>query len=305
MAYRLRRRGIVADEIRRLVRERLDRAGKQLDYPPERREEGIHEARKRFKEIRAVLRLARAGLGDRYVVENRWYRDAARTLSEARDAQAAIETWEKLQARFPALAAALEGEALQDRLQRRLQRLSHREGRGEQARLQTLRGLPAARERVARWHFNVSGFEVIADGLERTYRQGRRCMFLACEGNGDEVVNHEWRKRVKDLWYHTRLLSPVWHEAMHVREGALKSLSDLLGDDHDLAVFEQLRRERPRLFGSKAFSAMIGERIVVRKTELHRNACDLGGLLYAEGARAYSARMSAYWHLWRGQAPGR
>lgn len=299
MAYRFRRRASMAHEVRRVVRERLDKAAQQLDSEPAAREEGIHEARKRFKEIRAVLRLARAGLGDRYTVENRWYRDAGRALAEARDAQAAIETWHKLEQRFPELAQCPESEVLRGRLKRRLRRLARGDGTGERARVEILRSLPAARERLERWPLEGSGFVLIGDGLERSYRQGRRAMHRACGEAADELTFHEWRKRVKDLWYHTRLLAPLWHEIMHVRETALKTLSDQLGDDHDLAMLAQLRRDRPRLFGPKAFADLASAKMALRQRELRRDACALGGLLYAEGARAYAKRMAVYWELWR------
>lgn len=304
MAYRFRKKEGVAHGARRIVRECIDKAAVQLSYTGEERHEGIHEARKRFKEIRAVLRLARAGLGDRFAVENRWYRDAGRALAEARDAQAVLETWDKLLRRFPEIGSWVDTAAVGARLKRRLDRLGDAQAGAGAAQRAILEALPAASERVARWSLQGEGFEVIKNGVARTYRQGRRDLRAAYAGE-DDLLFHEWRKRVKDLWYHTKLLTPVWYEAMHVRQTCLKALSDRLGDDHDLIVFAQLVYEQRRLFGTKALCDELGARIAIRQRELRTEAYELGSLLYAEKPRAYTQRIEAYWNAWRTPSPRR
>lgn len=76
-------------EIRRVARERLRDAHRRLekktDDPFDVR---VHEARKRTKEVRALLRLTRDEIGrDAYKRENARLRDAARLLAPVRDAQ--------------------------------------------------------------------------------------------------------------------------------------------------------------------------------------------------------------------------
>ncbi len=59
--------------------------------------EAVHDVRKGFKKVRAALRLAREELGDEtYRAENYAFRDAARPLTEVRDAQMLVETFDKL-----------------------------------------------------------------------------------------------------------------------------------------------------------------------------------------------------------------
>lgn len=301
MAYRFRKRESVVGAVQRLVRECIDKAVVQLNHTGKARYEGVHEARKRFKEIRAVLRLVRSGLGDQFAVENRWYRDAGRTLAEAREAQAALETWEKLLNRFPEIRSWTEAGVVATRLKRRLQCLDDTHAGAEIARRDILGALPAARKRVARWPLEGTDFDVIRDGVARTYRQGRRSGRVAYARHND-LLFHEWRKRVKDLWYHTKLLTPIWHDAMDVRQTCLKELSDRLGDDHDLVVFAQHMAEQQRLFGTKSFCEELGARIVIRQQELRAQARELGGLLYAETAGAYARRIEAYWRSWRSPA---
>jgi hypothetical protein len=50
---------------------------------------------------------------------------------------------------------------------------------------------------------------------------------------------------VKDLWYQERLLKPAWPAALGAQADEAHALSDLLGDDHDLAVLGEHLREKP------------------------------------------------------------
>jgi CHAD domain-containing protein len=93
MAYQFLPGETIPDAVRRIHGEQLDRIGAHLAAGE------VHEARKRIKEARALLRLVRRDLGDDYVVENTWLRDAAHSLTGARDAEAMIETLEKLRTR--------------------------------------------------------------------------------------------------------------------------------------------------------------------------------------------------------------
>lgn len=299
MAYRYRRQETVSRGTRRIVRERLDKAMEQLSLEGgQLHDEGIHGARKRFKEIRAVLRLAQAGLGDRYRVENRWYRDAGRALSEARNAQAVLETWEKLRSRFPELCGQPQTAEIAQRLKARLEGAAGEGMAVETPREAILSALPAAHERVSRWPIAATGFDALREGAKRVYRQGRDNMQSAC-ASGEALHFHEWRKRVNDLCYHTRLLGPVWRDEMQMREVRLKALSDTLGDDHDLTVFTQLIQARPRLFGTRDFCVELGRCIALRQQELRADAFWLGHLLYAEKPKSYVNRLEGYWRLWR------
>lgn len=298
MAYRFRRQEPLSKGVRRIVRERLDQASGHLDLEGEQMHEGIHEARKRFKEIRAVLRLVRAELGEYYRIENRWYRDAGRSLAGLRDMQAAIETWHKLQKHFVELRKPHTGDAIETRLRMRLERQDGEAGDIEKSRATIVESLPNVYERISHWPVNAIGFKGLQVGAQWVYRQGRHNMQVAYV-SGQPLEFHAWRKRVKDLWYHTKLLKPVWNDEMSVREAALKVLSDTLGDDHDLVVFMQLIKQHPELCGSPDFCHEIRRCITLRQQELRSRAYGLGCWLYAEKPRAYLRRIETYWRLWR------
>ena len=103
MAFRLKRRESVADGVRRIVRRQIDDA---LDNLQSRADEAVHDARKCFKRVRAVLRLVGDGLGNEaYDRENACFRDAGRPLTEVRDAEALVEAIDRFD---PAKGATFE-----------------------------------------------------------------------------------------------------------------------------------------------------------------------------------------------------
>src|SRR5262249_34187472 len=84
--------------LRWIVRKQLGNALKGLTEPHQGpRDEVVHDARKALKRVRAVLRLARAGVGEKgFQRENTCFRDAARPLTAVRDARILVETLDKL-----------------------------------------------------------------------------------------------------------------------------------------------------------------------------------------------------------------
>lgn len=299
--FRFQKKEPAADAVRRIARERIQRAADHLQAAGKGDSDGIHDARKRFKEIRAVLRLVRFELGTDFKNENYFYRDTGRALAEARDAQALIETWDKLLTRFPEeLAQAPGATDIRRHLERRVPRVTGATSIMPEL-TNVVEGLLTAARRVDSWPLQANGFELLRAGVARTYRQGRRAMRGAYR-EGEDPRFHEWRKRVKDLWYHTKLLQPAWKDALRVRRNHLKRLADYLGDDHDLAVMRQLLNEEPELFASGPSCATLSRLIAARQGELRSKAYRLGTRLYAEKPKAYTRRIEAYWRAWRRKA---
>jgi CHAD domain-containing protein len=71
-------------------------------------------------------------------------------------------------------------------------------------------------------------------GIDRAYRRGRKGYKGASHASTEEL--HQWRKRAKDLWYHHRLIKDANPSVVAAYAKDAHQLSDLLGDDHDLAV---------------------------------------------------------------------
>jgi CHAD domain-containing protein len=200
----------MADGVRRIAHGQLDIAD-QLDVADER---SVHEARKAFKRLRALVRLTRDQLGDEVRRrENVAFRDAGRGLSGARDARVLVET---LDALAPERFAGLRAAVAQD-------------GGGEPDEAAVKRAVADARERVETWPLGDGGADALAPGMKRIRKRGRRAYKVARRDPSSENL-HELRKRTKDLWHGAQILSkPKLARRAH-------KLSDLLGEDHDLAT---------------------------------------------------------------------
>jgi hypothetical protein len=153
------------------------------------------------------------------------------------------------------------------------------------------------------------GYKVAWDGIERTYRQAVATFEAAYETSDDEAL-HEWRKRVQHHWRHMVLLRDAWPEMTQARVQAAKDISEMLGEDHDIAVMLAALDGKP---GSKPVQGAKGkgsggkdelsdnQRKLTRAAAIERQAelrakCHVLGLrLFAEPASAFADRMKHYW----------
>jgi CHAD domain-containing protein len=296
--YRLRRKEPAPDGIRRVARGRADAALEQLregakgDLNP-----AVHESRKDLKKLRSVLRLVRDDLGDAvYRSENVRFRDAGRMLSGARDAQVKLETLAALRERFDDRLSA-DGLALfVHALDGERERLADPEG--DALALDRAAGaIEAGRDAVAEWPLHEDEWSLIGAGLKRSYRRGRNRLRDVRAEVSDEAV-HEWRKRVKDLWYQLRLVRNAKKSVLGEAADEAHELSDLLGDHHDLAVLRDDAVERRELFADGDLEQLLAS-ISERQEELAANAVSLGERLYARKPKAFERRLRSYWESWR------
>ncbi|MGK2932521.1 MAG: CHAD domain-containing protein [Solirubrobacterales bacterium] len=282
-----------ASEVRRVARGRVESALKHLrSSDPEARADSIHEARKDMKKMRAVLRLVRDDLGkETFRTENRRYRDAARLLSDARDSEVLVETIESLVSEHPEEVAAAapflrEFEARRDR---------DRESGGTTIDSRLRRAAQTIEEGgrlIDGWTLTEADWQLFAGGLRRTYRDGRRRL-EDVEADGSPEAVHEWRKRVKDLWYQLRLLRDSWKDGLKAPIREIGHLADLLGGYNDLSVLlEEL--EEDRVHGQAAGLRAIA---MARQAELLEDALRLGRRVYAEKPRQFTDRIGAYWSV--------
>jgi CHAD domain-containing protein len=283
-AYRIKRGEEPAKAVARIAGGRLDDALERLfdgvdgDFAT-----AVHETRKDLKKTRAVLRLVRDRIGEEtYRRENTRLRDAGRSLAGSRDAEAKVETIASLTERFGGeLPEGFAG--LRTRLE---------EERG------ALLSAAAGRAAIADWSYAESGWKLLAPGLKRSYKRGRDRFHDVLREPSPENV-HEWRKRVKDLWYHLRLLRESSPEVLRERSDQAHELSDLLGGHHDLTVLAQDLEDRPDLAGGGREAAAIVALIEKRQDELLEAAVPLGERLYADRPKAFVDRLGAYWRAWR------
>lgn len=274
-----------------MAAEQLDGALDALTEDDEPSVDAVHDVRKHMKKLRALVRLARPGLGDEVVdAENEAYRDVGRALGALRDADALGETVDRLAAAFgsPRHQAAVE----------RIRGLIDGEGAtrapGEAARVAAgaTEALVLARRRVEEWPVLDDRWSSFGGGVEREYRRGRRA--LAALGPQPSIeAMHTWRKRVKDHWYHLRLTRDAWVPVMRALEAQACRLADLLGDEHDLAVLHTTLIGDGD--GPAAGDTAVAYLIAMERARLRSEALAIGVPLYAEAPAAVAARMGAWW----------
>ena len=97
------------------------------------------------------------------------------------------------------------------------------------------------------------------------------------------------------------LLSRAWPEAFEVRISAARELSQLLGDDHDLAMLEMSARKTQTLSAEQL--ATLIQLIEARQSELRQAVEFRAARLFAEAPSAFAKRIAQYWHYGRHVRP--
>jgi len=287
--------GVVAG-VRRIAVEQVDRAIADCQAEADRRHEGLHEARKRCKKLRALLRLVRPRMPRCYRRENRCLAEMARALSSLRDAAALIES-------VDALAACAGDAAERDLLERlrrflceRRERIVAEHGSLDVPLAATVGGLRELRARIGDWPLPDGDFDLLAGGLGKTYARCRKG-FAAAYRKPSAVRFHEWRKRCKYHWYHLHLIDQVWPAQLAPRRELCQALGKLLGQHHDLALLcDVVDEELPLAEAEVAFMRRL---IALRQREIEYRAYPSGLRLCGEKRKALVDRLGAYWQASR------
>ena len=266
------------DGIRRIATGQLDNVADDLDVSDE---QAVHDARKSFKRLRAVVRLTRDQLGDETRQrENATFRDAGRELSGARDARVLVETLDKLDAEaFGGLRAALVADYEQA--------TKAGDGPDEAA----VRGaLDEARVRVQAWPLNGEGPAALASGLERIQKRGRRAYKAAAKDPSTEHL-HDLRKRTKDLWHAAQILRPAAPKRLKRLANDAHELSDLLGDDHDLATLSEAVDRHATTLSSQE-REQLDALIADRRKKLQKSALRCAKTVFATKPRKLAKKIA-------------
>ena len=255
-------------------------------------DEATHDARKRTKKLRALLRLIRPEVGNKiYRRENQALRDAARRLSAVRDAWVLVEALDGLLT--PAADELTEHTVAPLRSELVREHRALQAGQGEHDALgQAAADYERVLARVSRWTLPDHGWRSLDDGLAAVVQDGRRQMARA-SSRGRAEDFHEWRKQVKYLRHQFELVRPAWPDVLEAMADTAAEIGDLLGTDHDLAVLRERVLGVPELTieTRQALLARIDE----RRGECQREALALGRRLYAEKPSALTTRLGRLW----------
>ena len=288
MPYRFKIDEPVEKGFRRIAREQLDIAFTELAPPaPNILPTGVHECRKALKRMRALVRLATPALGQRKARRRaRALSEIARLLSARRDQAVMLETLAKLTSDSNSDAAATLAP-----LRAHLVGVVGEEPKpldadcAAKARLMLLREA----KKFAHTRFRKRGFAALEGGLEKSYRRARNAMKNAYGEPSDESF-HTMRKAVQWHWRQMSLLGRAWPDEFAVRVTAARELSQMLGDDHDLAMLIDVdgarRRHIRRGQGSHRRVMSASPTCVAQRRRTPRRAAfrrDAGGVHKAHG----------------------
>lgn len=220
-------------EFNRILRQQTLLAQEQLQKVTVTQVEGIHEARKCFKRLRACYRLLNPADKVTFRQGNRFFRDLSTSLSPLRDSQVMRSTLQSLHDEAlgsgnAPLFAELEA----------LLTLREKEA-AEQAPLQAVQVVDRLKRFIRQQGQSESipfDDRMLLLGICKTYAAARRGWRQAVRSGGDDDF-HYWRKHAKYYWYQMRLLAPLCPMPAGQLE-SLEKLCELLGDYHDLAVLK-------------------------------------------------------------------
>lgn len=293
--FRLERGETLEAGVKRILAELSDAALTYVEEDePDSIVEAVHETRKLCKKARGLARLVRPGLGGQYSRFNRQTRDAARELGPIRDKHALLGTFDDMTS-VPGLVDGRIARIVRKQLD-------------ESSRLATSRVLDQESDRIDRAadlirsaQASTGGWELpdefapIGGGVAKTYKRGRKRLAQA-SNTRDADVFHQWRKRVKYLWYQMRLLRNTAPSVLRPLSDRLHDLSDALGDAHDLVVLQGVLDE----LGLDAHdSEVVGTVAAGVRVNLEERALSLGRRLYVESTDDFVRRLEAYWDVWR------
>ncbi len=295
--FRFRPEDSVAEGVQRMATTQIDAAIHVLQHTDELGVVGsVHDFRKRCKKLRGILRMVRPQIGPDYRRDNVLLRDASRSLSSTRDAQVMVETIDSLIAHTDSHSV----EAA-EQVRTHLEANSLRAGDELEAHPElvepAIEALAVVRSNVEHWPLESGGFELLAGGIVKVYGRGAKMMAI-CQNAAIDANLHVWRKRTKYLWYHMQMLRPTEPAVLKPFAKRLKGLSDILGDDHDLAVLTEMISATPSLFGGNKAVALVVTAARVRRDELQAEVFPLGEDIYVEDPAVFVSRIGAYWDAW-------
>jgi len=296
VAFRLKQGASISAEVRRIVLRQLEVAISELHTVGDpQSDEAVHDARRRVKKIRAIIRLVRPVLDKDSRAVDRDLSTVSRLLAPVADGQGVIETLDELARRYgkvlpkPALAHA------RARVVRNSQRADHRaSARGI---IDLARGtLRSERRRIKHWRVGAEGFRAIAPGLEDSYRRAR-LMMIAAWSRPKPSHFHSWRRYVKDHWFHVRLLEGRCGYHLVAYERRIEALDGILGEYHNVILLRDMLVADRSLSRDEVARCL---RVAARYQRLlRRHAETLGVRVFTERPRRFVRRVR---RLWRGES---
>lgn len=291
VSLRLRESEPLESALRRLFMECVDQALAALD-DKDGKDVAIHTVRKQCKQIRALLRLFRSGLGESFNGEARFFRDLARSLATARDAAVALDVHAALVKRFGASIHPSVGAVIRQGLIADYHKVVGRSGSELRQPLDydVLRAhLLAARARGRRVSLKTKDEAILERGIVRSYRRARKALVHAAQTRAATDL-HDLRKYAKIYWYQLELVAKRWPDYALERTAPVRRLTEILGEVQDMIVY-RAAIERVAAERAQAAVEILGALAEQRRRALELEAVDLAKLVFAERPKRLRSKL--------------
>lgn len=254
----------------------------------------VHNCRKAIKRLRALVRLLRP-----VITETAWrqcntsLRDTARLLSNERDAAVIPDTLSSLEVYAETVGDGAAKKALKIYRDTLVPDTASTTGRLDPALAAKVRKrLAACAGRFHQIRLAGTGKQAVEAGIAKSYRVGRRA-FKAARRSSDSEAFHDVRKAVQWHWRHMALLENAWPDVMRVRAEDARTISQDLGEDHDIAVLlDHVRGAR----GLDASTVKAIARLCARRhDELRAQVEGRLARLFSEPPDDFGKRVAGYW----------
>jgi CHAD domain-containing protein len=297
MSYRLDPRIPLSDGVRRIGIEQLRDAVALLDEGRVKRDGGAHDARKRFKRLRGLLRLVADAAPDFRRREEERVKDIAASLSVIRDATAIVEAIDRLAREADGPQAVDHLMALRRGLLARRDRIVRKQGSLDATINRAIEGLHLAAKAFEDLSLPVAPEEaaaLLARGMEKTYRSACNALRKAVRKGRDEDF-HELRKSVKYHEMHLQLLGDIWPAELKERWKEAEHLGERLGELHDIPVLaETIESEK---IGDKADRKFVRGMMLTKRKELAAECLKKARTLFKASAEEIARDLAIHYVL--------
>jgi len=294
MSYELKPDEPLSDSIRRICRAEICNAIEIADGTRHTDDTPVHQTRKHLKRARAALRLVRKEIGrSLFRQQDHCLRDAARSISDVRDAEVRLATVRQLQSIRPRRGRAPYRQ-LEDMLTLELQNFVAGFAEWQSQMIPLLKQAQAS---IDCWPVHHFDSRQLRRAVQSGYKKARRSLDEARKNPSPEAF-HDFRSHAKVLFYQLRILRPINPVVLKNLSEELKSVGELLGRAHDLTFLgDRLRRDKEPNGWQKEGHKLLAV-LEVSQNDLQRAAADLAERFFTERPRDFGTRLDAWLTEW-------
>ena len=255
---------------------------------PDEEDDTVHKLRQQIKKSRAVLRLLRSAMSNNHYRKlNKMMRDLGRCFSALRDSGVLVVTFRNLNDEYKKIGKIQEFKEIRKSLFNQ-----HRENRKKMVEKDS-RALKRAfslfdsivrefRSSVKKSQLRKKSGKVFRSDFLFIYEEGQAAL-KEVRKYPNAAHFHELRKQTKYLRYTFQLFEAFWPSFFNLLQNEGHSLTDQLGEEHDLYVLSKVVKVPQK----------IKKRIFQSRMELRHKALLIAPRLYGMNSKSFSEQIKS------------